>query len=41
MSGGPAARDMRVWADALGRVGERIGRGFKRSEPRRRRAGGR
>src|SRR4051812_49928687 len=39
MSGRPAAQDVRAWADELGRVGERIGSRFKRSEPRRRALG--
>lgn len=36
MSGRPVAKDVRAWADELGRVGERIGPRFARSEPRRR-----
>ena len=39
MSGRPVAQDVRVWADELEQVGERIGRRFKRSEPRRRALG--
>jgi SRSO17 transposase len=33
------AQDVRTWADELGRVGDRIGPRFKRSEPRRRALG--
>lgn len=36
MAGRPDVRDVRGWADELGRVGERIGSRFQRSEPRRR-----
>ncbi len=39
MAGRPAVQDVRAWADELGRVGERIGPRFKRSEPRRRALG--
>src|SRR5206468_1914116 len=39
MSGRPTARQVAEWADELTAVGERIGRRFARSEPRRRAAG--
>jgi hypothetical protein len=39
VSGRPVAQDVRAWADELGRVGERIGPRFARSEPRRRALG--
>ena len=39
MAGRPGVQDVQGWADELGRVGERIGSRFKRSEPRRRALG--
>src|SRR5437868_5164626 len=39
MSGRPTARQVAEWADELTAVGERIGRRFARSEPRRRATG--
>jgi SRSO17 transposase len=36
MSGRPTATDVCHWASELGAVGERLGRHFARSEPRRR-----
>jgi SRSO17 transposase len=39
VAGQPVAQDVRAWADELGRVGERIGSRFQRSEPRRRALG--
>lgn len=39
MSGRPTAKQVTGWADDLTAVGERIGRRFARSEPRRRAAG--
>ena len=39
MAGRPVVQDVHAWADELGRVGERIGPRFKRSEPRRRALG--
>ena len=39
MSGRPTTRDVRQWADELTAVGERSGRHFARSEPRRRAIG--
>jgi SRSO17 transposase len=39
MSGRPTQQQVAVWADELTAVGERIGRRFARSEPRRRAAG--
>src|SRR6476620_3336992 len=39
MSGRPSARGVRGWATEVEAVGERIGRHFARSEPRRRAAG--
>jgi SRSO17 transposase len=39
MSGRPTAKQVTGWADELTAVGERIGRRFARSEPRRRAAG--
>jgi SRSO17 transposase len=39
VAGRPGVRDVQGWADELGRVGERIGSRFKRSEPRRRALG--
>lgn len=39
MSGRPTARQVAGWADEVAAVGERIGRHFARSEPRRRAAG--
>src|SRR3954469_17485265 len=39
MSGRPTTRDVREWAAEVTAVGERIGRHFARSEPRRRSVG--
>src|SRR5437763_15953905 len=39
MSGRPTAAQVRRWADEVMAVGERIGRHFARSEPRRRAVG--
>src|SRR6478609_6221983 len=39
MSGRPTVAQVRAWADELAAVGERIGRHFARSEPRRRAVG--
>jgi len=39
MSGRPTADRVRAWADEVDAVGERIGRHFARSEPRRRAVG--
>jgi SRSO17 transposase len=39
VAGRPVVRDVCAWADELGRVGDRIGPRFKRSEPRRRALG--
>ena len=39
MSGRPTREQVRAWADEVGVVGERIGRHFTRSEPRRRAVG--
>jgi hypothetical protein len=39
MSGRPTREQVRAWADEVGVVGERIGRHFARSEPRRRAVG--
>jgi SRSO17 transposase len=39
MSGRPTREQVRAWADEVGGVGERIGRHFARSEPRRRAVG--
>jgi SRSO17 transposase len=39
VAGRPVVQDVQTWADELGRVGNRIGPRFKRSEPRRRALG--
>ena len=39
MSGRPSRDDVERWADEVAEVGERIGPGFARSEPRRRALG--
>ena len=39
MSGRPTREQVTAWADEVGGVGERIGRHFARSEPRRRAVG--